>query len=267
LITSTIGNGIVDIKKKKLQGDVFVPVGTDIDIYIEGIEVTERDDFMKRFIERVSFISGYPFMSNYRSPYCRDRFLFHTGKHPLVQQISVGLDVCMTSGLPDADVNQIVINANDGTIQLGRGYEETFPYKWWDVYECEPTELSFFAGAEDRRRSALKKVIENIKCKKSTLILLPYRTWKENATSIGISSRLKMYSSYVGSLINYRMMKLIDDGFQVSGLACKVEDKCIVCPLCDGRSEVASADVCLLEKEDNAPFVACEMCDERIMLL
>ena len=263
------GAPIDEIESKPLPNGAFVPAGTDIDIYVDGVVKEKQDVFLSDFTQRVAKITGYLIKVNNFTDYTATSFLIHTGCHPLARRISIGLDVCMSpSGVPDVDVNQLTLNAKDGTIQLGRVYEKNFPYKWWNCneYTMQSGTTSFFGGGEDLRRAALTMVLEKIKKKRATILLLPYPLWEQNMMFCGLKVSLDKYVSYVEKVIKYRLRKLIEDEFIVTGLECELDGSFLVCSQCSAKMELEKVHIFCATKE-SVPCFECEECSISIALI
>ena len=272
------GAPIEEIERKPLPNGAFVAAGTDIDIYVDGVVKDDRADFLKDFTQRIAKITGYLIkLNNNRTDYSDSRFLIHTGCHPLARRMSIGLDVSMeASGVADVDVNQLTLNAKGGAIQLGRPYEKNLPYKWWEHSEFAGGcgEFSFFSGGEDRRRDALKVVLEKIQQKRATLLILPYIHWHANMTFLGLKVSPNRYIAYVEKLLQHRLKKLVDDGFIVSGLKCSLRGHEVVCPQCHTAMDLQNTEVFFMRPPSPPspqmgyiPLLECDFCSGEIEIL
>lgn len=263
-VTQMLRSGIRvnEISKIQLPADTFVPQNTDIDLYIPNVGSGDPKEHVTAFMKNVALSSGYLCGLAEPNTYSFASWKFHTTRHPMAIKMEMIVDVTMSAGMPDADVNQITVNARSGKMELGKGPHEKFPVQWWQAEQymhADKSRATFFCGGIDFRGHALEKVIEKIKRKKATIFVLHFATWEENMKVLGLETSFKKYLDHTKKLINYRLKKLTDDGFEVDGLALTLQGHGFLCTDCAHYNPLDIIKV-LCDSVYQVPYIECTEC-------
>jgi hypothetical protein len=207
-----------------LSSDHFLPLGTDLDVYISHPKnVQTCIDDLRTYLQRA--MVGCTILS-YRASYACTRVLVKTLPHGIGPHIQIKLDLVMDgerSLFPDFSCNQLCVSTSTLALSV---FSPLGMDKWWEsnqiLEECVGTPFggyssSILGGKHDKMRRALECIERQIVHKVGNVLLFSYRRWTQERLRMRRRRDNKSYSAYVETIVNMLLLKLLKDGFTVNG--------------------------------------------------
>jgi hypothetical protein len=219
----------------KLSPDHFLPLGTDLDVYITNPKnahscIQDLQVYMQKVLIGCKVVSCPA-----DAFYVCSRMLVKTLPHPIAPIIRIKLDLVL-EGIqclfPDFSCNQVCVSTSTSSLGM---FAPLGMDPWWtakDTLEkclqnspCVPYTGSILGGKMDTTRRAIKGIKAQIAEKTGYVLLFSYRRWAQERRRMKRRTHLKNYSTYVQQIVSMRLPKLLADGFSIRGFHPKITDE------------------------------------------
>jgi glutaredoxin-related protein len=260
-----------NLSKIDLSRGTLIPWSTDIDVTVKNCHHIKMDDFM----QTVSYFFKdelHDLEISVRKPHgeynCHTLFA-STHSHPLAPKIKVSMDVVFDnrSYFPDFTSNQLCINVLSwqcSVMSCGSPYSRISKPWWWTIEQIytsmqlgePPLRQPILTGGCDVASQATALIQEQVKNMTSFVLLYSFARWRRLRQECGEDASVQEYTNYVYKIVEFRLPKLLHDGFTVHGFEPNVDSCGLECPVCN--SVVRFTNVCIQLRTTSGELVENE---------